>query len=54
MIQPKITCFKCGETGHRAVECIPDYKRERDSPKPYCVECETHGHWIRMCPKLEL
>ena len=28
------------------------FQRRRETSQPYCVECETHGHWIRMCPKL--
>ena len=27
-------------------------QKARDAPMAYCVECETHGHWIRMCPRL--
>ena len=39
----KVTCFKCGKSGHYANECA--------SSKKVCYECNEKGHISINCPK---
>ena len=38
-----ITCYACGETGHKSIEC----KRNKESLK--CTKCKRTGHLDKIC-----
>ena len=38
-----ITCYACGETGHKSIEC----KRNKESLK--CTKCKRTGHLAKIC-----
>ena len=38
-----ITCYACGETGHKSIEC----KKNKESLK--CTKCKRTGHLAKIC-----
>ena len=38
-----ITCYACGETGHKSIEC----KMNKDTLK--CTKCKCTGHLAKIC-----
>ena len=38
-----ITCYACGETGHKSIEC----KMNKESLK--CTKCKRTGHLAKIC-----
>ena len=38
-----ITCYACGETGYKSIEC----KRSKESLK--CTKCKRAGHLAKIC-----
>ena len=39
----QITCYACGETGHKLIEC----KKNKETLK--CTKCKRTGHLAKIC-----
>lgn len=47
--QPGVSCFLCGEAGHRVRDCTQERPKPR-GPRT-CKVCDEEGHMAKECPK---